>query len=269
MRSRISLPALIAVVCIAAPARAADWGEYWPQQILKLDKAALASRLGVLDQEIRVVHSMNSDVLDPLLPALQFQKAFLQAVSGAPASIWRAEMERLAALPGSDAVADAVRETARVWQARLMMSDIDGALRVYYRRQVRFPATLAEIENSLPQNLLKDPWGEPWIYKPGAPQGFERLGGQRYRLAPARFPDITPLPDAATCRTPQSHPWTISLREAAGRKSLEFHSSENGASSAIIEPGGKVGGCTLLFIGDGWALMAGVDQLFAVEFHSP
>jgi hypothetical protein len=178
-------------------------------------------------------------------------------------------MERLAALPGSDAVADAVRETARDWQARLMMSDIDVVMRVYYRNEVRFPATLSEIENNLPQNLRKDPWGEPWIYKLRAPQGFSRLAGQRYQLGPTRFPNLDPLPDAAAHRTPQAHPWTISLREAAGRKSLEFHSSEKGASSAIIEPGGKVGDCTLLFIGDGWALMAGVDQLFAVEIHSP
>jgi len=176
-------------------------------------------------------------------------------------------MDKLAAAPGGDPVAEGVRDGARAWSARLQMADIGLALRLYYRNQVRFPATLSEIENNLPQNLRKDPWGEPWIYKPTAPQGFEHLATQRYQLGPTRYPNLTPLPEAATLRKPESHSWTISLPDAAGKKALEFRSPEKGAAVSIIQPGGKIDGCSLLYIGDNWALMAGDDRVFAVGIN--
>jgi len=247
----------ILLLLFAASLQAADLQDIWPAQVSPLKKEALALQLAALGSTV-------PRLPDTLEPALDFQKIFLQIISGVPASVWRADLEKLAVAPGGNPVVEGVREAARAWFARLQMADIDQALRLYYRAHVQFPATLAEIEGDLPQTLRKDPWGEPWIYKPLAPQGFERLAMQRYQLGPTRFPNLAPLPEALTRRKPETHSWTISLRDAAGKKALEFRSPEKGATVAIIEPGGKIDGCVLLYIGNNWALMAGVDDLFAV-----
>ena len=201
---------------------------------------------------------------DALQPAVRFQNVFLKILAGWKSAEWHGEIEALAGLPDNSPVVAGVREVSLAWLARFQMGEIDLVLRAYYRSHVRFPSSLAEFENDLPQNLRKDPWGDPWLYKPRAPQGFGRLTSQRYQLGPTRFPSLPPMPEAFNRRSPQAHPWTISLRDAAGKKALEVRSPGKDAAVSMIEPGGKIDGCTLLFIGDDWALMAGVDQLFAV-----
>jgi len=49
----------------------------------------------------------------------------------------------------------------------------------------------------------------------------------------------------------------------AGTRSLQFTSA---TTSALIQPGGAVDDCVLLYIGSNWALLAGQDQLFSVPF---
>ena len=143
---------------------------------------------------------------------------------------------------------------------------IDVVLRNYYRRDVDFPPALSEVQADIPENLRKDPWGEPWVYHPHAPLGFDKLASQRYQLGPTRFPQLATLADAISQRNPPGQSWQITVHDVGGSKALEFRSAEAGAPVAIIQPGGKAGDCTLLFIADHWALMAGVDQLFAVTF---
>ena len=158
-------------------------------------------------------------------------------------------------------------EISRAWLARLEMADIDTALHNYYRRNVTFPATLAEVEADIPENLRKDPWGDPWIYKTAAPQGFEGLEGQRYQLGPTRFPQLGTLSDAVLHRAVAAPAWTITPRDISGSNALEFRSERAGTPViTTVQEGGRVDDCILVFIGDKWALMAGVDQLFAVTF---
>ena len=64
-------------------------------------------------------------------------------------------------------------------------------------------------------------------------------------------------------RAPQPHGWVVTPRDVAGSTALEFRGTK---STAVIQPGGGIEGCTLLFIGDKWALLAGLDQLFAIGF---
>ncbi len=110
-----------------------------------------------------------------LAPALQFQRIFLRIISGEPPSAWRDEIVKLANSKEQDPVQSGLAEISRAWLARLDMADIDTALRNYYRHNVRFPATLAEVESGVPDPLRKDPWGEPWIYKIASAHGFEGL----------------------------------------------------------------------------------------------
>jgi hypothetical protein len=66
---------------------------------------------------------------------------------------------------------------------------------------------------------------------------------------------------------PQKPPWTIALRDISGSQALEFRSDRDGTQViTVVQPGGRVDDCVLVFIGDKWALMASVDQLFAVTF---
>ena len=196
-----------------------------------------------------------------LQPAVRFQKLFMKILAGEKSSAWRADMEDFCKQAADTPVAAGLRDVARVWIARAQMEEIDALLHDYYRRNIRFPAKLAEL-GPLPPSLQTDPWGEAWSYSPTAPQGFSKLAGQRYQLGTARFPKLATLAEAIRDRQP-AHVWEITPRDAGGNTALEFHAAQ---STAVIQPGGAIEGCRLLFIGDKWALMAGTDQLFAVGF---
>ena len=201
-------------------------------------------------------------ISQPLLPAVRFQKTFLKILSGAKSTEWRAEMESFCNPPADTPLASGLREVARAWIARAQMEGIDALLRGYYRRNVSFPATLAEL-GPLPPSLQKDPWGDAWSYSTLAPQGFSKLAAQRYQLGPANFPKLTTLAEAVHERRSHPHSWGITPRNVKGASALEFRGKK---STSVIQPGGEIEGCRLLFIGDKWALMAGLDQLFAIEF---
>ncbi|MEI6493234.1 MAG: hypothetical protein WCO94_11850, partial [Verrucomicrobiota bacterium] len=174
---------------------------------------------------------------------------------------WRTEMEAFCDSPADNPITVALSEVARAWIARAQMEEIDVLLRGYYRRNVRFPATLAEL-GSLPPSLQKDPWGGVWNYSPSAPRGFSKLAGQRYQLGPACLPNLAPISEAIHSH-PAPHEWGITAREVNGKPALEIRAAK---VTAVIQPGGSIEGCVLLFVGDRWALMAGMDQLFAVSF---
>jgi len=212
-----------------------------------------------LVRQMEAIDAAAAGLPQALQPAVRFQKLFLKILSGAKPGEWRGEMEAFCNPPAGAPLAAGMCEVARVWIARAQMDEIDAALRGYYRRNIRFPATLAELGAPLP----KDPWGEDWSYTPLAPQGFSKLADQRYQLGPARFPKLAPLAESLRGRKPQAHAWSITPREVAGKTALEFRA---GQTLAVIQPGGVVEGCTLLFIGEQWALLAGRDGLFAVAF---
>jgi hypothetical protein len=250
--------ALALALTAGAVARGATPQELWPAQIPAGDAGAVSAHLRLLDDAAR-------SIAPQLLPALQFQKVFAQILAGSPSAQWRAELDRLAQLPANDPVAQAVRQLAKVWLARARMQELDAALRGYYRHHVAFPPSLAQVERDVPAALRTDPWGEPWAYGLRAPHGFPKQTDQRYRLAPARYPDLLPLAAAITHREAMARPWKITPREVGGTRALAFQAA-SGATLAVIQPGGAAGDCVLAFAGPNWALMAGPDQLFAVNF---
>ena len=163
----------------------------------------------------------------------------------------------------NDPLAHGVAEVARAWIARTQMPQIDAALRQYYRKNIRFPDTFSAIEPSLPEPLRRDPWGQPWSYQPCAPEGLSKLTAQRYRLGPAAFPSLSPLAQALGDRNPAAPAWKIALHGSREARVLEFQSA---TGTHLLQPGGKIGDATLLYIGENWALLAWPDQLFAVTF---
>ena len=197
-----------------------------------------------------------------LQSAVAFQRTFLKIIGGKPEDEWRGELEGFAAVTGSNPVLQGLRQLARVWLARVEMEGIDAALVVYYRQNVRFPDTLDAA--NLPGNLKRDPWGDAWIYQVHAPEGFARLGTQRYRLEPGHYPGLAGLKEAIGRREPPARGWKIAEVQIAGGMALEFRMP--GGAVATVEPGGRADDSTLMYIGQKWALMAGIDQLFTTAF---
>jgi len=250
--------ALVIAVLAAGVLRAATPVELWPARVQALDADKLKSQLGVIDAAMATLP-------ETARPAAQFQKVFLQMLSGVPQGTWRVELEKHAQRAGG-AASQALSEVAKVWLARVQMQDLDAALRRYYRFNVRFPDTLSAVMKDVPASLQNDPWGQPWMYQLKAPAGFPKQKDQRYQLGTSRFPQLAPFAEAIRKRTPPSVTWQITSRAIGGSTALEFRAPNSPAPLAILQPGGTVGGFVLVFIGNLWALMAAQDQLFAIAF---
>ena len=232
--------------------------EVWPAQTQPLNETTLKFQLDALDTAVK-------NLPKKLLPALRFQRLYWQMISGAPQLAWRAELEQGARQEGDEPVVSAVRELSRVWLARAQMQEIDAVLLGYYRHNVTFPSSLDAVMKDI-SAAQKDPWGQPWVYKPLTPGGLKRHINQRYQIGPTRFPQLATFKDAIRKRTPPAAAWKITLRSIGGGTALEFRSTGAEQSVATLQPGGSVGGNMLVFIGDRWALMAALDQFFTVNF---
>ena len=256
---RTFLLALLVLTGLESGVRAAAPLDVWPQQVPAVDHNGLEARM-------KNIENAANGLPAALDSAVHFQKVFLRILSGEAGPEWRGVIEKFAGSSDHSPPGTSLADVARAWLARAEMADIDTALRNYYRHNVRFPSTFAEVEADIPDNLRKDPWGDPWFYEPRAPRGFDRLIAQRYQLGPGRYPQLGGLATATQNRSTAGQTWQIELREIAGNKALEFRPAQAGASVAMLQPGGKIADCTLVYIGDHWALMAGADQLFAVSF---
>ena len=197
-----------------------------------------------------------------LRPAIDFEILLIRIRAGAPVPEWRDDMLKVAQAPAADGPATAVRELARAWQARLAVEEIERvALRRHYANTVRFPEKLDEVRAQIPEPLRLDPWGEPWVYALHAPQGFGKLTKQRYQLGPARFPNLTPIDRAAKWA---ASPSGLKLAARDGGKALEIRLPDG--RSGVVQPGARVGEVLLVFVGEGWALLADTERLFTVVF---
>ncbi len=203
------------------------------------------------------------EVPAPVRPAIEFQKLLLQIRHANKVEEWRAEVEKVAQASGDDPVIRGLREFAKTWLARASMEEIDGALRKFYRREVRFPDSLSAVQSDIPAGTKLDPWGEAWVYKVTAPKGFTKLVKQRYQLGPTRYPQLSRLADAVKPK-PAPQGWHISPRSIGTTKALEMRASDG--KVAVVEPGGRFADATLLFIGEGWALLADTEWLFTLAF---
>jgi len=254
--------ALLALLLFALPAHAVSpHPDLWPLTLKASQSAEPAKQRATLEA---------AAVPDELKPAVRFQQTFLKILASSVSKAqplepdWVKELQAfIAADREGDPVVHGVAEVARAWIARVQMQTIDTELRQYYRKQVHFPATFSEIEPGLPDALRRDPWGQPWVYAPHAPQGLGKLSAQRYRLGPARHPDLGPLGEATGDRNSPPPSWQLTALNLGGKRVLKIRTP---TGTATLEPGGKTGAFTLLFTGDNWALMAGPDQLFAVTF---
>ena len=237
----------------AAPA------ELWPTQV------PAPAAAGTVDVRESKLEAAAGTLAAELRPAVQFEETFLRIMAGVPESQWLPSVRTFATATANDPVSTGVREVARAWLARTEMEAIGTRLDQYFGENVRYPATLAEVEKSLPTDLQTDPWGDAWVYRPHAPKGFPGETRERYQLGPKRCPDLGRLRDAIGGRQPFTPPaWKVTLQVATNNRALDFRL--DGVSKGLITAGGKIGEYTLLYVGDHWALMASTDQLFTIAF---
>lgn len=234
------------VVAMSAAACAAVVPEVWSG---KADEAALD----------KAWHELPA----PVRPAVDFQKVLVKIRASNKPDEWRGEVERFAKAPETDAMSAGLRELAKCWMARAEMVRVDEALRLYFRKAVRFPDTLGAVEKDLPPGAKLDPWGEPWIYQATAPKEMAKWTKQRYALGPTRAPLLTPLAEAVKAK-PAPVGWKLSPRDAGGVRALEMRGADG--KVAVVQAGGRFGDATLLFVGEGWALLADTERLFALGF---
>jgi hypothetical protein len=264
MRSRTELPALagalfwIVLIVMRGAAFGAASDEVWPRQLPALDQSKLDTALAQLNAA--------AATLPPELgPAIDYQKLFLHIASGESPLGYEAEFQKLAATTRTDGVSVGVAQAARACLARAQMEKLGKILHDYYRHNVRFPDTLADVDAQIPKELNRDPWGDDWFYRPEKVPGFVGPGAQRYRIAPRRLPWLV-YPQAGTegPMTPELK-WSIAVKEVAGGKALEFRPTKAGASTGVIQPGGHVDDCFLLYIGEKWALLGTGDRLWVAS----
>ena len=255
MRSLISA-ALLGLLGLATGRAAVT--DIWPVQLPPpTDANAFVQREAALDA--------TTGLPPELAPAVQYQKAFLRAIARAAQPDWLPQMRAFAVATGNDPMTAGLRDASRAWVARIEMQSIGTILDGYYAQNVRYPVSLGEVEKTFPADLRADPWGQPWVYRPHAPQGFSKETRQRYQLGPTRFPDLGTLRDATANRPPFTPPaWKVVLRLVGENRALEFHVGN--AVVGLLSAGGTLDTYSLLYVGDHWALMAGPDQLFTIAF---
>ena len=203
------------------------------------------------------------EVPPPVRPAVEMQKLLLKVRRANRVEEWRGEMEKFATTSESDSVSAGLRELAKCWLARAAMVEVDGALRTYYRKEVRFPDSLAVVEKEIPAGAKADPWGEPWIYRPTAPKAVAKWTKQRYELGPTRAPQLLPLAEAVQAKAVPA-PLKAASREAGGAKALQLTGADG--KVAIVQAGSRFGEYGVLFIAEGWALLADRERLLTLSF---
>jgi len=246
----LAVPVLLAATVAHAALPADPWksGPVAPSE--------LNARLAAVDHDALSTPSAVRSAVD-------FQKILVRIAASTPSTEWRADLEKFGKASGDEPLTKALRELAMCWEARVRMQEIDKTLRQYYRQAVRFPDRLDDVRGSIPADAKTDPWGESWVYKTAAPQGFAKLVKQRYDLGPTRYPQLSTIQEFVRGAAP-AHAWKISVRDIGGGKALEIRTSDGKA--AVVQLGGKIGDATLAYVGDGWALFADTERLFTVPF---
>ena len=87
----------------------------------------------------------------------------------------------------SDTFERGAQGVCAAWLARIDMQRVQQALQFYYRREVAYPATLAELAayHALPEKLafpMKDCWGDNWNYQLVGYSRMPDLLDQKYSL---------------------------------------------------------------------------------------
>ncbi len=95
--------------------------------------------------------------------------------------------------------------------------------------------------------------------------GFRNKPGSVTRWGQSVIRKLGTLREATVDRPALTPPaWKLALRAVGESVALEFRLGPEIAG--LLQPGGKIGEYTLVYVGDHWALMAAPDQLFAVPF---
>ncbi len=161
----------------------------------------------------------------------------------------------------SDPVHAGARELARAWLTRLDMEDVKKALTQYYRMEVRYPDTLAQItahpriaESERP--LTEDRWGRKWTYRAEDFKSIPGARGQKYSIESPMLGSLSDLKAALT--VPYAgliHLEPARVMGGSGNATplVQFRQTKAGAKSdavIVIQRGSIVEGVFLAYVGE-------------------
>lgn len=249
------------------PAQEADlWAAWVRQQKAPLDHAGRVS-------DCRRFVAANPG--DPLIPVLHGMEAWHLLSLERPEEATRVLLPYLS--PGQDALRRGAGLLAKAWLTRLDRERVVAALQQYYRREVRYPASLEKIaaHPGIPESMRPpdtDRWGAAWQYRLVGFTGVPGFLDQRYELESPHFPHTSDLAAALAM------PYAAQLRLAPVRVSLDSRgksvvkftpdsSPAEGEAVTVLSVGNEAGGLYLAFVGD--HLVVVCDRLHWKVFRKP
>ncbi len=254
---RCSAYVLFAVVCVVAsgePPEKLLRDLITDAQSLPLESDSLAARAGRVDNQLEQ-HQLRSVVRS--IRALSLLHA-------GEVTTARAILEELA----SGSRDDAGNNSARVLLSLMDRDQIVAALKQFYGRHLRYPASLDELRREFPDRNLpqRDRWGDPWNYRLTAPRFFQVGEAQTYQLSSRHIPNLADLSKALAKpygRDLQGITVSRVIQTPGDRGAIvAFSDEQSGQSFTLSEGAGDESRWFLAWIGD-WIFIS--DGL---HFHS-
>lgn len=213
--------------------------------------------LASLDDHEAVLKSCGSFIaanpVDPLIPVVQGIESWHEFRAGRTAEGVKLIEPYLNAPPGP--VTDSARTLALGWMARMDRQKVAAALQLYYRKEVAYPKTLAQIAShpKIPPDArppFNDRFGKPWVYQL---VGFGKLAGfadQKYSLQSSTLGDLSDL--KAALQVPYASRISAVPEEvipAPGNTLAVKFKIPGKAGVAVVGVGQKSGDLHLAFVG--------------------
>jgi hypothetical protein len=174
----------------------------------------------------------------------------------------------LEALHGSPSTAPAVAEWCKRWLTRLDREKVREALRASYRREIRFPESLAPLAAISPPPPMTDRWGAPWRYRLSPPKRIPGITAQSYLLESPSLGRLSDLAAALAQPRPESpsiRPVGLVPQPGQTMPLVRFETIRPPVEQAILAVRSSWKGVTLLDVGETFLLLAENDYLFVLR----
>lgn len=187
---------------------------------------------------------------DPLLPVVQAIQAWHLLQEGKVDEAAGILRRHLGAAE-DDPVTAAARRIAQAWMTRIDRGRVVRALDLFYRKEVAYPASLAEIgaHPGIPradQPPMTDAFGAPWNYRLTGFKGMAGFENQRYSLQSATLGETS---DIAVARKIPYAAGIQAVPERVTGDTPPMVMMRSGAQAGLVAPGQNIGGISVVFVG--------------------
>ncbi len=177
----------------------------------------------------------------------------------------QATLETLRTFPD---LSPAVDEWCKRWLTRLDRERVRDALKAFYRKEVRFPDSLAPLQSLIPPPPLTDRWGTPWRYQVVPLKRIRGAEAQSYVLESVslgRLSDLTAARSQLRPDRPSIRP--IGLVPQPGQRAplIRFETTRTPGEQAILSERSSWKGVALLYVGDSILILVENDFFFVLR----